>query len=204
MKKSFLILFLSIFFISCSNEDQNVNLDQEKVQFVLNSKNTEVTNAAYQLLNPEEKYFIWNERIDYILNNEDLSAKQKDFINKLKSDLNTTVFKENSEEGKLLKSNYNDANLSLFEPIQAYYYFGTLANMSNFGTWTSIADAGNNSKLDFYRQAIGLYPIGLKSCNCNGDSMFDVDCSVTCSSDTNTNSGCGFLWLWPCEYREKI
>jgi len=206
MKKSFLImcsLLLSNFFISCSSEDTASNIDEEKVQFVLQSKSTEVTKAAYQLLTPEEKHFIWDERIDYILSHEDLTVQQVNFINELKSDLNSSSFQENSSENQVLKTKYDNTKISVFEPIQAYYYFGTLTNMAAKGTWSSIADGGQQGKLDFYYSSIGLVSGSLKSCNCNGDSIYDVDCTVACSSSTNTNSGCGVLWLWPCEYREK-
>lgn len=51
-------LLLTNFFISCSNEENASNIDEEKIQYVLQSKSTEVTKAAYQLLSPQEKYFI--------------------------------------------------------------------------------------------------------------------------------------------------
>lgn len=95
MKKSLLImcsLLLSSFFISCSNEEQTTSIDQEKVEFVTQSKNSEVTRAAYRLLTPEEQHFIWNERVDYIIANEDLTTEQTAFMNELKADLNNNVF----------------------------------------------------------------------------------------------------------------
>src|SRR5690554_5815667 len=90
----------------------------------------------------DEKYFIWNERIDYILSNENLTTEQFNFMNNLKLDLNHSIFIEDStEEGQFIED-YPDENLSIFEPIQAYYYFSTLANMEDNGTWESMQGSG--------------------------------------------------------------
>jgi len=192
-------LMLLNFFTSCS--DENSNIDEEKVQYVLQSKNSEVTKAAYLLLTPEEKYFIWNERIDYILSNENLTTEQFNFMNNLKLDLNHSIFIEDStEEGQFIED-YPDENLSIFEPIQAYYYFSTLANMEDNGTWESMQGSGTQGVF-FYSdlQLIADVGGGL-SCHCHKGSIVSPGCQYGCTASTETKYGCGFLWLWSCNGR---
>ncbi len=192
-------ILLTNFFVSCSNEEQTSNIDEEKVQYVLQSKNSEVTKAAYQLLSPEEKYYIWDERTDYILAHEDLTVPQIDFLDELKSDLNSSVFEEDSTENTIFKAKYDNDKLSIFEPIQGYYYFSTLTNMSSTGTWSSIASGGEESKWDFYQQDFVLTDRNDGSgCTCNKGSIVNPDCSASCPTNKQTNSGCGFIWIWEC------
>lgn len=194
-------LLLCNVFISCSNEEQTSNIDQEKIQFVLQSKSNEVTKAAYQLLTPEEKYFIWDERMDYILAQEDLTIEQVNFINELKSDLSIEIFSDElTAEGANFDLQFPDTRLDIFEPIQGYYYFGSLLNMPDNGTWASIKAKGANS---FYFDSFKLVDDSgtALSCHCHKGSIVSPGCQYGCSSSEETKRGCGFLWRYSCNGR---
>ncbi|WP_264563194.1 MULTISPECIES: bacteriocin fulvocin C-related protein [unclassified Flavobacterium] len=183
--------------MSCSNEEQTTSVDQAKVEFVTQSKNSGVTKAAYRLLTPEEKYFIWNERIDYIIANEDLTTEQTAFMNELKVDLNSNVFLHNSTDNISFKSKYDNSKLEIFHPIQGYYYFGTLASMVDNGEWSSISAEGAASFYDSLVFSPGD-PNDGNYCTCNQGSIVNPDCETDCPSGEQTND-CGFLWLWVCD-----
>src|SRR5690606_1561928 len=192
-------ILLSNFFVSCSNEEQTTSIDQEKVEFVTQSKNSEVTKAAYKLLTPEEKHFIWNERVDYIIANEDLTTEQTTFTNELKADLNSNVFVDNSTDNISFKSNYTNSKLEIFHPIQGYYYFVTLANMTTNGTWLSIVAGGQNSIACCYDSLVLAPgdPNDGDHCTFNQESIVNPDCETDCPADKQTNDY-GFLWIWEC------
>ncbi|UUV22538.1 hypothetical protein [Paenimyroides aestuarii] len=149
-------LLLSNFFISCSNEEQTTSVDQAKVAFVTQSKNSGVTKAAYRLLTPEEKYFIWNEKDDYVITNEHLTTEQTGFMNELKVDLSSNVFLHNSTDNISFKSKYDNSKLEIFQPIPGYYYFVTLASMADNGEWSSISARGAASFYDSLVFLLGI------------------------------------------------
>lgn len=189
-------ILLSVF-VACSTEEQTTSVDKEKVEFVTQSKNSEVRKAAYRLLTPEEKYFIWNERVDYIITNEDLTTEQTVFMNKLKADLNSKVFIHNSPDNISFKSNYTNSKLEIFHPIQGYYYFGTLASMVDNGKWSSISDGGGAAS--FYDNLVLAPgdPNDGNHCTCNQGSIVNPGCETDCPADKQTNE-CGFLFIWEC------
>lgn len=119
-------------------------------------------------------------------------------MNELKSDLSSDVFVDNSTTQLSLKDKYNNNKLSIFEPIQGYYYFGTLASMVDNGKWSSISAGGGAAS--FYDSLVFAPgdPNDGNHCTCNQGSIVNPDCETDCPGNKQTNNGCGFLWLWEC------
>lgn len=202
-------IILTSLAVSCSNEEKSSDIDEVKIQYVLKSKNAEVTRAAYRLLTTEEQHFIWNERIDYIIEHEDLTTAQTTFMNELKADLNNNVFVHNSTDNISLKDKYNNSKLEIFHSIQGFYYFGTLASMVDNGTWSSIANGGQSGKTTFYHSTLILIDSNDGSgCTCNQGSMVNPDCETDClliKKQTVVVGSFGFGRVMDiCQYIKKL
>lgn len=107
MKKllfGFIILFLS----SCSVENDSLNDSKTtRIQEIKNEKNIAVQRVMYNLLSPDEKYHLWSQKIDNLINDKGLNAEQIDLLEEVKSKLNTNYF----------DSSYSDDDKEIFKVV---------------------------------------------------------------------------------------
>lgn len=190
-----LIASLALFnLISCSdNNEIEENSSNKRISQVLNEKNYTTQKIMYSLLNEEEKFKIWNDKIENILQKNNLTKEQSDLIYELKNNISLNLFKngERNDEREIFKTifvkNFLKKTVNVFSEdfiVSNFYY---------------ITD--NSSKVDG-----GGEFVDLPNCTCNKGSMWSCggNSSFECKSSnkcTSTTSGCGFFGLFECNGR---
>lgn len=185
-----LIVSLALFnLISCSDNNEIERTSSNKrISQVLNEKNYTTQKIMYSLLNEEEKLKIWNDKIENILQKNNLTKEQSDLIYELKNNISLNLFKdgERNDEREIFKSifvkNFLKKTVNVFSEdfiVSNFYYIN-----ENTAKAVPIDD--------------------LSDCTCNIGSMWSCSGSFECK-DTNkcadTTSGCGFLTMFECTGR---
>jgi len=203
LMKNIILLIIGIFlFIACSENDdlqqENV-VDQEEVinlKFIQNIETSigEEQKILYSLLNKNEKAFVWNSKIDRLLQSDKLSNRQRSIIVEVQSLLTSQLFdEENANRNILLKDieRWFKNHVNDFSRDEIYNYFGTIDN----GILTS-------TKLGSSKILSDSIVISGASCNCSSDILdcgFFGDCDNTISSGCSEElEGCGVFDLFPC------
>lgn len=182
--KNLLVIVILFTIISCSNENphENSNLDvsNKKIETVLKLTNVDDQRIAFGLLNENEKAKLWSDKLNSILEKNELSFEQKSLILDLQEKLNNAVFTNNNSEYKeyfknIFTKKYLEKLKYSFSPneIENYFY--------NLNSNRVIEKKGD--------------------CDCNQGSLFGCGASNDCKNRTCPNAtptGCGFLWAWEC------
>jgi hypothetical protein len=195
MKKIFLTLSISVLlFCSCSNnETSDVQNSETKISAVLNEKNYESQKVMYQMLSAEDKFKIWQDKIDEAINNDDLNKNQIILLNEIKSKLLVIYFEDSkSDEKEIFKNvylkNYLEKCQKEFEYNYFYKTFFTLNGKLPGDNFDDLDGDGNNP-----------------NCTCNQGSIWScAGVSSDCKSSnkcTSTTDGCGFLTMFECNGR---
>lgn len=132
---------------------------------------------AYKMLNPDEKFYIWETKLTKILNsNKILSSEQKSFIDEVKSTLDVKYLGSSGiKDKKYLDylANMKIKGLKIFSKEQMVNYFSSLNYDANIGNQTED----------------GVH------CNCNSSDDWCItgDCFYWGACST-ADGGCGW-WL---------
>jgi len=179
---------------SCTSNDNvsSTSISKEKISSVLNEKNYETQKLKYSLLNKDEKFSIWNNKITSLISNGNLNENQISFLEDLKSNLNPNLFDEckksdSREVFKVVKSlEYINKAKKLFstQVINETFYQITSTTPTN-----GLMDDGSS-----------------RMCNCSTGSSVTcalggtVDMPIYCAkSKCNiTPSNCGWLLMYDC------
>lgn len=144
----------------------------------------------YSLLNEEEKFKIWNDKIENIIQNNNLTKEQSDLLYELKKNISINLFKdrEKNDEREIFKTifvkNFLKKTVNVFTEdfiINNFYYLSENSARAIIGNADELPD-----------------------CTCNIGSMWSCSGSFECK-ETNkcadTTSGCGFLTFFECTGR---
>lgn len=187
MKKLILMLCISFSLISsCTNDDSITNLENAKIQTVLNEKNYDNQKLMYQMLSKQEKHLIWSNKIDILISDSSLNNKQVHLLNDLKNHLNDDLFdkKSNNDQREVFKTIYINNFLNKAKSLFTYeYVYENFFTINGNITLSKIAETK---------------PI----CSCNKGSIWSCAMGTStcvrtdkCSFDTD---GCGFAGMFEC------
>lgn len=190
-----LIASLALFnLVSCSdNNDIEEVSNNKRISQVLNEKNYATQKIMYSLLNEEEKFKIWNDKIDNILLKNNLTKEQSDLIYELKNNLSLNLFKDKeiNDEREIFKTifvkNFLKKTIGVFTEEFIVDNFYNVSSRIEY-----IADPGDPDNGE------------LPGCTCNRGSMWSCSGSFECKSTnkcSDTTSGCGFLTMFECNGR---
>ena len=195
MKKiilTLLMIILSLTSCTYNNELEN-NIENSKIKAVFYEKNASNQKIMYNMLNKEEKLKLWEEKIENVLQKNNLNEDQLILINDLKDNLSANLFDNKSfnNEKEIFKSIYVKEflkkSINVFEEdfIVTNFY-----SLSSNGYYLGEPDAPEN----------GENP----DCSCNTTSMWSCAASFECKTSRNcsdTAGGCGFLGMFECNGR---
>jgi hypothetical protein len=187
-----LITSLALFnLVSCSNNNEiEETASNKRISQVLNEKNYATQKIMYSLLNEEEKFKIWNDKIENILQKNNLTKEQSDLIYELKNNISLNLFKdgERNDEREIFKTifvkNFLKKTVNVFTEdfiVNNFYYLSENSARTVFGNADDLAD-----------------------CTCNIGSMWSCSGSFECKETdkcADTTSGCGFLTFFECTGR---
>lgn len=190
MKKSIVIfgLLIGLTIISCSqndlNRDSNLSVNTSKINQVLNVHDYESQKLMYISLTSEEKFNLWNNKLDVLLQNDFLNMEQKNLLKDLKKELFVDFFdsSENNDKAEIFKNIYIKDFLHKASKIFTADYIH-----NNFYT------ISNNSQNKVY--------YGVSGCTCNIGATFTCTYHIECKSlktCRESSSGCGFLMAFEC------
>src|SRR5690606_31490178 len=127
---------LAIGFVACSSDDsESVYNSSEEIYESISSMTTlSQKQNAFDYLTNQEKYNVWQYKYDSLLNENELSREEKDFVMKLKDSFTPEMFDQKSNEHKIfqtviLDDLFNEA-LQVFEPRDRI--LGIKGKMANF------------------------------------------------------------------------
>lgn len=190
MKKVFAIFGLAISSIlfSCS-ENESINSSKEivnesKISQVLNEKDYESQKLMYNNLSSDEKYKLWNDKIEKIINKNNLNEEQKTLLQELKKNMFVGIFDEteNNDKAEIFKNIYVKDFLKKASKI-----FNREFIRANFYYISKISSERRYS--------------GESSCSCNIGATFTCTYRIECRSlqtCRSSTSGCGFLGAFEC------
>ena len=189
MKSRLVISFLiTTLFFACSKErkgTQEVGVNQAAINQVINSKNIREQRLGYELLNPAEKFTIWNNKLIQADLNSQFTPEQTSFVNELLGYITPNAFLENSSENQRLMQMLDKITIKAIE-LFGYKEAGEfLANItSNKGGVTpNLVEEEPGEGID---------------CDCATSSDWcnrGYDCEgFVC----NKKSGCGTFLLYQC------
>lgn len=203
MKNLLSLILITFLFISCTQNDiidqETVNVEQTKIDQVTSLKNRAERKIAYSLLDKSEKFTLWEQKLDYIINSQTLSKKQISLISEIKKELSHSLFEEDSDESEYFKTihakNYLNKlkkEFTINEIGQIFYSVKIHRTYETYDLGAVIEeDDGNNGG-------------GTRICSCNKNSM--VSCrwlnsrsckDIECKPPTIVNQ-CGFFMRYPC------
>lgn len=186
MKTSFrlnaLVLFPVLLVLGCEVKNAPVkpeieNVDVKRVNTVKSMANSANQINAYQALNPYEKAYLWQERINNFLDSEkNLTDEQKQHLYKLIEGIDYSLFGADPRPIKQLEDTWSPQAIRLLGKEKTKQLVSSLAD----GIAKPVRTASNN-------------------CDCNGNSMWDCE---NCGLNTNpctTVRGCGMFWYYECK-----
>lgn len=187
IKSKLVAVFCALLFFSCSNDDAT----SLKVASVLSIKDYAEQKVEYSLLNANEKFTVWDNKMNSLLEDNSLNEVQKDLIKELKNNIKPKYFEKSTNDEK-----------EYFKNIYVKNYLKKIDEVFNRDQINSIfysisIKQGNiqNALSETSRYAPRI------SCDCNKGSIFGCGSSDSCtisSCENPTSSGCGFLWGWEC------
>lgn len=194
MKKSiaYLILF-SLLIFSCSENEKNIeiqNVDLNKINQVVVTKNQNEQKILYSMLNKDEKFTLWNNKLNKIVTSNLLNENQKKLIKNFLNNLESKHFIENSDDELHFKTIYIPQYLETLKENFTTNQIGYIFYTTSYSTEISYEDDGGAKK----------------NCDCNRTSM--VSCvwlnNSSCINNEagtackETFSSCGFMWAYTC------
>ncbi|WP_395042858.1 bacteriocin fulvocin C-related protein [Flavobacterium sp.] len=188
MKK--LILTLGIvmsFFASCNSDYETLKNDSNsRIAVVLSEKNYDSQKLMYLMLSSEDKYKIWNSKLENLIANKKLNEKQLDLLKKLKSNFTINLFDDykNNNEREIFKNVIVKDFLKKAELTFSYEFI-----YNNFYTISGrVFDGGSGDPLP--------------NCTCNKGSIYSCAMQVNDCKDSllckSTTAGCGFMTYFEC------
>lgn len=203
MKKLIFISCLILVFTSCSKEDDfNEKINTAKIAQLSKERNIDNQKVMYNMLTKEEKYTLWKDKIENLIQNGQLNQSQLDLIFKFKSHLKVDFFDVtlNYDEKEIFKTVYIKDFLKEARKIFSdKVVYETFYSMSSFGKET----AKLSSSTDFsnsFDVTIGTKP----NCYCNKTSLWSCTLGMDeCKYDgcQVLADGCGFLGFSECNGR---
>ena len=144
--------------------------------------------------NEKEKFKIWDDKIDNILEKNDITKEQSDLIYELKSRLSINLFKDikSNDEKEIFKTiflkNFLKKSINVFSEDFIYDNFYSISSNINYIAAPGEPDEGE-----------------LPGCTCNRGSIWScVGASFECKSTnkcSDTTTGCGFFTMFECNGR---
>tara|TARA_R110002051_G_C8680193_1_gene491676 strand:- start:604 stop:1257 length:654 start_codon:yes stop_codon:yes gene_type:complete len=202
----FLVLICSISFISC-NEDKDSSIEfinESKIQQIIEMVDNQEQKLAYSLLNKNEKYSLWQQKFEIIINSKYFNEGQNQLIKKIKNDLISDIFLE------------DDDSQIYFKNVSIPNYLKTLKkefNNEDIGFIFYTLDSYRSLKKDVikYEDNEGGGTGQSKSCDCNRNSMWSCTWwnTSTCLERAELNGckilfdGCGFMNSYSCNGKCK-
>jgi len=201
--KNIILLITGLFlFTACSKNDDLQQEDTALQEEVVNLKfvkdvetsTGEEQKVLYSLLNKNEKAFIWNSKMQKLIESKNISDRQRNIIAEVQLLLTAQLFdEENENRDTLLENimNWFETYSSDFSSKEIYYFFGSVGNQQIF------------SKSSLNPEEITISDeLGGDSCNCSTNV---IDCPFFSSCNTGLNAdcdqeqeGCGVFDLFPC------
>lgn len=186
MKKIFFTIFILFLFVfnSCTGDDTQSDLSRMRIEKVLAEENYETQKMMYAMLDSNEKYKIWDDKINAMIKNDDLNSGQVELIKDLKRHLSANLFDETvkNDEREIFKYVYVKEFLKISEKLfDRKYIYVNLFSISNKALSPELSQP---------------------NCTCNRGSMWSCamatsDCGSSSSCDSST-SGCGFGGFFEC------
>ena len=204
MKKIFYFTITTCLLLtSCTYQDNelltesrpnSLNLEsQKKVEKVLKSK-TDDQRLSYRLLSENEKYYLWMNKLDELLENNSFSSKQINLINEIKGKIEPSIFKKENINGFkyiTLKSWLIKAR-KVFSKAEINYAFSSINSYPSPEELEKIV----SSKESIQQKRQPKY----YNCSCSLQDdycVFSICNTIwACKSDT---WGCGTFWLEDCD-----
>ena len=193
MKKisKLLIVLISVLTVSCTAEgDRIVNVETSAVQQVINEKNATVQRLMYNLLTPQDKQLIWAQKLDELINSQNLNQQQVKLLSEVKSVLTIEYF-----DNQIV----NDEK----EIIKVYYMKSFLKKAQTFFTTDFIYS--NFYKIDPKKNNLRTAPLDdFTNCGCYRGSIWTcgivspVTCKIPANYCRESHSGCGLWYDYPC------
>ncbi|RNC87840.1 MAG: hypothetical protein ED556_01225 [Winogradskyella sp.] len=193
MRKLFLLSLASLLLsFSCetsSTEEMNdLNIDLSKVENLRVMKHNE-QRIAYRLLNKDEKFKLWDDRLSSLIALPSTTEIQKKSIINLSKILETEFFSSNNEKGVSINEEIKGwiiENESKFSREKFILYFTTLNEVQsdNGARDDLVLDPGED----------------IEDCECNELEDYCIGISFECHKTKCDDSykGCGFLWNSSC------
>ncbi|XVJ67958.1 MAG: bacteriocin fulvocin C-related protein [Lacibacter sp.] len=195
MRALLIVVALFATLYSCKKENKSqTSVDLKIIEEVLLISDQSSQKLAYdQILNAAEKYVLWQNRIDKIIAENELTQKQSTHLQLLKKSFTVEFFANKEARDKFMLQSgdqwINEA-LQIFGKSDLYNYF-----------------VGSISKVKYPKDQIASEneevgdPSGGSSCNCHvGSSVACAwrpdDCRVY--GCTTSTSGCGWWWAYSC------
>jgi len=223
------VLFLIILF-NCTNENvspvNNIeNISEQKINTILNMSSESDRRLAYDLLNKNEKFSIWKNKMESLINENklfgvtiNLTEEQLKLISELNNNLEPYLFsKEQNDKKEFYKNVYVPKFIEKAKLVfDNNYVIGMIFYELTLVTDVNLKQDLENAELEdlidaFNRVGVDGFDDGFqpKDCDCNKDSFFSCkwgEHDVYCK-DTNCKSsldGCGFLGWYECDQECKF
>lgn len=192
----FLLFFSFLLIISCTDDNsqnENSNVNRNKIDNVLSITNAEDQKIAFRLLNENEKYTLWTEKLKNIISNDNLNDDQKNLINDVLVKMKPIVFSDVKSDydeyfTNIISKEFVNNSVKLFTKKQIREYF---------------------FQINMYSKLPGEFGGGggdpIPSCNCNNAIIGGWDCEIAyaCKKTGVTCGGdymdCGVFNTSPCD-----
>lgn len=188
LKKLGLLTLIICLFSSCENEGVS-SVDIQKINAVKNLKG-DSQKIAFGMLSKENKFHIWNNKLNSLKNSNVLNSSQKEFVHQLIASLRVEYFEENAFENHAQYYNIYLPEMKrigklLFTQAQLISYFSSLDN---------IDDSVISQKLPGEGEIGGGGGGGTSNCNCSSSDDWCVWGSSCFVWSCERHIGCGW-WL---------
>lgn len=164
--------------------NNSTRLEEVTRDEILSFEDEEVRVMIFNVIPPNRKAFVWNEKYDELLRSNLYNEKQREFIISIRNEVQEEFY-SNPQLAKTKLKFFNTRRKfgsSLFEDVELR---SIMINLDNIAP--AIASGGG------------------KICKCSevsdwcGSPIDAGDCSGACGSQSS--SGCGTLWGYPCDGR---
>lgn len=192
--KKILFLVLSVLLFSCSNDSEleNSNVSKEKISEVMNESNLSIQKMKYSMLSKEDKFLLWNNKVQFLIDDSKLNNEQKSLLIDLKNHLNITVFddKKNNDEKEVFKTIYAKEFLKKANVLFSEEYI-----ITNFYYITYKTDGGFEGGED-----------APSNCNCKSDFILacpsHISNPIYCKEEYKSckkSTNCGWFLQYTCD-----
>lgn len=220
MKIKFLLLFLITFFLfNCSSDADSLEniIDDESIielEKVAEMKSQNERKLAYRLLSDEEKFYLWDNKLSKLINENylygiyiDLTEDEKSLLKEIKGQIELSFFNDSQSDKKAF---FKNVYIPQFidkskETFSNKYLIGFIFYDISMPISKKIDINNLNDLIQYYQSSRELTPIGGgggNSCDCDTDAFFSCkwgDDYCVASSCSTVHTDCGFLWLSDCD-----